>query len=75
MQEAEIPVTLARYDERIGDLEEWRSKLNGTIESVRTEVHLLRVDHANRPTWSVAIILSILSTTVGTMAVYIVTKL
>lgn len=68
-------ITLARHDERISDLEEWRKSQGKTLERINQKLEEIEKDYANRPTWTVALMLSMLSTATGTMAIYIITNL
>lgn len=70
-----VETTIARHEERIKDLEEWRDEERAVLKELQNEMKQLREDYAGRPTWPVTIVISILSTLVGTMIVYIVTNL
>jgi hypothetical protein len=72
---AAIRVDLARHDERIRDTEEWRAKQNGALNEIRLELKQMREDFGKRPTWGVTVLIGILSTACGSMAVFIITKL
>lgn len=67
--------TLARHDERISDLEQWRDRQHKTLDGIQQDLKELRQEYDRRPTWSVTIIISILGTATGSMAVFIVTNL
>ncbi len=71
----DLQVSLARHDERLDDLEEWRKKQNGTLQKIQEELQQLRQDFGKRPTWTVTVLIGILSTACGSMAVYIITHL
>lgn len=72
---AAIKVDLARHDERIRDTEEWRVKQNGTLQEIQKELKQLRQDWGTRPTWTVMVVVSLLSTLCGSMAIFIITRL
>jgi sugar-specific transcriptional regulator TrmB len=71
----DLQEAIGRHDERIEALEKFRDKTEKTLESIDNELKNLRVDYANRPTWVVTIVITIMSTLVGTLAVYIITNL
>lgn len=71
----EPEITLARHDERISDLEEWRKSQGKTLEKINQKLDDIERLYGNRPTWAVTIILSILSTVTGTLAVFVITNL
>lgn len=72
---AAMKVELARHDERIQDTDEWRKKQNGALQEIRNELKRMREDYGTRPTWTVTVLIGILSTLCGSMAVYIITHL
>lgn len=63
----------ARHDERLSMVENNIKKQNGTLSEIRKELQALRVDYANRPSWPVTVLMTILSTVTGSLAVYIIT--
>lgn len=71
----DVVVELARHDERLADLEEWRDKQNEALDDIRKELKKLSQTYFNRPTWAVTVLIGILSTVCGSMAVFIVTHL
>lgn len=71
----DLQINLARHDERLDDIEEWRTKQNGLLQKIQDELQQLRQDFGQRPTWSVTILIGLLSTACGSMAVYIITHL
>jgi len=71
----EPEIILARHDERISDLEEWRRSQGKTLEKINQKLDDIERIYGSRPTWAVTIILSILSTATGTMAIFIITNL
>lgn len=73
--EESLHVIVARQDERIADLEEWRIKQNGTLEKIQNELQRLREDFGKRPTWGVTVIITTLSTMVSALGVYVLTNL
>ncbi len=70
-----IQETLGRHDVRIESLEKSRDKTEKTLDSINSELKSLRLDYAHRPTWTVTVVLGILTTLVGSLAVYIVTHI
>lgn len=70
-----VEVELARHDERLNDIENWKTKQNGTLEKIQNELQHLREDWGKRPTWTVTTVIGVLSTLCGSMAVYIVTHI
>lgn len=79
---AGIKVELARHDERIQDHERWQKAQNGSLKEIRQELEEIKGklqdmkdDFGNRPTWSVTVVITALSTFCVGMAVYIVTNL
>ena len=71
----ETKIILARHDERIGDLEAWRDRQYQTLEAIQQELKQLREDYHNRPTWAVTVLISLLGTAAGSMAVFIITTM
>lgn len=69
----QIEVVQGRHDERISDLEDWRVKQNGTLAEIQKELKALREDFGSRPTWAVTVLIGLLSTLCGSMAIYIIT--
>ena len=67
-----LEVEVARMDERVSGLEDWRKTLNGLIEEIKKELQSLRLDWGNRPTWAVTIILTALSSLCVGLASYII---
>lgn len=70
---ANLEVEIARIDERVSDLEEWRVKQNGLLAEIQKELRRLREDWGRRPTWAVTTIISLLSSACVGMALYIIT--
>lgn len=68
-------IILARHDERIADLENWRDRQYKTLEGIQQELKQLREDYHNRPTWAVTVLISLLGTAAGSMAVFIITSM
>lgn len=66
---------IGRHDVRIKALEDFRDKAEDTLAGIKDELQKLRIDYANRPTWVVSIVITIMTTLVGTMAVYIITNI
>lgn len=63
----------ARHDERLDVVERSIEKQNGTLKDIRDELQKLRIDYANRPSWPVTVIVTVLSTLAGSLAVYVIT--
>ncbi|MEW6047452.1 MAG: hypothetical protein AB1609_13380 [Bacillota bacterium] len=55
---ANLEVEIARIDERVSDLEEWRNKQNSLLEEIQRELRRLREDWGRRPTWAVTVLIS-----------------
>lgn len=72
---AAMRVELARHDERIQDIDDWRKKQNEALQEIRNELKQMREDFGTRPTWAVTVLIGLLSTLCGSMAVYIITHL
>lgn len=70
---ANLEVEIARIDERVSDLEEWRNKQNSLLEEIQRELRRLREDWGRRPTWAVSVLISLLSSACVGMALYIIT--
>ena len=70
---ANLEVEIARIDERVSDLEEWRIKQNGLLAEIQKELRRLREDWGRRPTWAVTTIISLLSSVCVGMTLYIIT--
>lgn len=68
-----LEVTVARLDERVSDIEEWRVKLNGNIEGIRKELQQIREDWGRRPTWGLSLAVTCLASALATLATYIIT--
>ncbi|MEW6047861.1 MAG: hypothetical protein AB1609_15515 [Bacillota bacterium] len=65
---ANLEVEVARIDERVSDLEEWRVKQNGLLADIQKDLRRLREDWGRRPTWAVTVIISLLSSACVGMA-------
>lgn len=72
---ANLEVEVARIDERVSDLEEWRVKQNELLAEIQRDLRRLREDWSQRPTWAVTVIISLLSSACGIMATYILAAL
>lgn len=70
---ASLEVEVARIDERVSDLEEWRVKQNGLLAEIQKDLRRLREDWGRRPTWVVTVMISVLSSACVGMALYILT--
>lgn len=68
---ANLEVEIARIDERVSDLEEWRARQNGLLAEIQKELRQLREDWGRRPTWPVAVLISLLSSACVAMLTYI----
>ncbi|MEW6048887.1 MAG: hypothetical protein AB1609_20850 [Bacillota bacterium] len=70
---ANLEVEVARIDERVSDLEEWRVRQNGLLAEIQKDLRRLREDWGRRPTWAVTVLISLLSSACVGMALYIIT--
>ena len=73
MDHVEIKTVLARHDERIQSLEEWRKDHGRVLEKIDQRLERLEQTYGSRPTWAVTIIITLLTSLVGTLATYIIT--
>ena len=71
--QSDLEVKVAQIDERVTSLEKWQVKQNGLLTEIRHDLRQLREDWAQRPTWVVALLLSLLSSACVGMALYIIT--
>lgn len=67
-----LEVEVARMDERVSGLEDWRKTLNGLVGEIKKELQSLRLDWGKRPTWAVTIVLTVLSSLCVGLASYII---
>jgi hypothetical protein len=74
-QDVMLEIEIARHDERIRDIEDWRAKQNGTLAEIRKELKEIRALYDARPSWSVTIIISFLATVASGSIMFIVSSL
>ena len=68
-----LEIKVAQLDERIANLEKWQIKQNGLLTEIQHDLRRLREDWAQRPSWAVALLISLLSSACVGMALYIIT--
>ncbi|MGB9866701.1 MAG: hypothetical protein ACPLPR_02180 [Bacillota bacterium] len=74
----QIEAVLARHDERITNLEDWRDeherKQNSSLEKIFAKLDMLSSELSGRPTWAVSTMITTLSSLSVGLAVYLLTR-
>jgi uncharacterized coiled-coil protein SlyX len=71
----DMKIQLARHEVQINNLESNLKEQSGVLKDIQTELKQLVDSLGNRPSWLIAWILGGLLTAVGTLGMFIITKL
>ncbi len=67
-------VTREKVEDLQRDFDDYKKQMNGSLKKIDARLSAIEQNLNSRPTWSVAIVISVLSTVCCGLIVYLVTK-